>query len=216
MTAVLERVTQPVTVDLAGGHAGAHCLTMATEMHRLLEPRYARGASVMPLGGTFEHWQGCHRTARKRAARALRLGYRFAEIDRPGYEHDVHTVNTSTPERQGRPMSAGYRQQPVFSPIPQLCDRHHIYTYAVLDREETLVAYLWLYRCGDLAMVSSILGHHDRLRDDIMYLLAAGTIAEQTPLGGTLFYNLHSSGTDGLRWFKERIGLAQENVEWVL
>ena len=112
-------------------------------------------------------------------------------------------------------MSDGYQEPPTFSPNPRLCNHHHVYTYGV-HRDSRLAAYLWLYRSGDLAMVSSILGHADQLADEIMYLLVTETVAAQAELGGVMFYNLHSSGTDGLRFFKERIGLAPADVEWVL
>jgi hypothetical protein len=33
---------------------------------------------------------------------------------------------------------------------------------------------------------------------------------------GVVVYNRHDSGTDGLRWFKERLGLSEARVEWSL
>jgi hypothetical protein len=73
-----------------------------------------------------------------------------------------------------------------------------------------------LYRCGGLSLISMILGHGDHLRDDIMYLLAAGMIAAHAADGGVLFYNRHDSGTDGLRYYKERLGFAERDVEFML
>jgi hypothetical protein len=203
-----------VTVNL-GGCAQAHCLEMAWRLKRQLDPAYSRDASVLPLLDSFHAYQASQRTARKRAARAARLGYRFATIDRAAHADDIHAINTSVPERQGRPMGPGYHERPVYGPNPLLCRRHHVYTYGVLA-EDTLVAYLWLYRSGELAMVSSILGHADHLADNVMYQLFLGVLREQYPLGGTAFYNLHSSGTDGLRFYKERVGLHPGTVRWAL
>lgn len=204
-----------VTVDLAAGHAGPDCLHMAAQTHAQLTRGYTHSVSTMPLDGTIDGYLADHRTARKRAAHAARLGYRFATIDRHQHEDAIFHINTSTPERQGRPMSAGYLERPVFGANPVRCSRHHVYTYGVLA-EDLLVAYLWLYRVGELAMVSSILGHADRLADDVMYLLVTGTVREQIEMGGTLFYNRHDSGTDGLRYFKERVGLSEGDVTWLL
>jgi hypothetical protein len=204
-----------VPVSLAAGHTEPGCFEMSWQLLKQLSNGYRRGASTMPLPSSFEEYLDAHRTARKRSARARRLGYRFDQIDRRRHEQDVYDINTSAPRRQGRPMSAGYHERPRFSDNPIVCPLHHVYTYGVL-RHDRLVAYLWLYRCGELAMVSSILGHADRLTDDIMYLLATETIRVQHAFGGTLFYNLHRSGTDGLRFFKERIGLAPAEVEWLL
>jgi hypothetical protein len=77
---------------------------------------------------------------------------------------------------------------------------------------QPLVAYLWLYRAGDLALVSSILGHGNHLANDVMYLLDAGRDRREAEHGGFLVYNRHDSGTDGLRYFKERIGF--EETKW--
>lgn len=213
MTAVAEQTR--IEVRLQGACAAASCLQMAWDVHRQLSRGgYGHRASGLVLGDHTEYL-ATHRTARKRAQHARNLGYRFATIDRQEHAEDVYAINTSTPERQGRRMSDGYWQRPVFGPNPVLCERHHVYTYGVL-RDDRLDAYLWLYRVGDLAMVSSILGHAYRLRDDIMWLLATETLREQAEIGGVAFYNLHASGTDGLRYFKERLGFRPMEIQWTL
>jgi hypothetical protein len=201
-------------IDLVAGCAQGHCLQMGWQLKRQLDPAYSRGAAVMDITGGFPQFVEGRRTARKRAGRALRFGYRFSEVDRPAYTQDIHDVNTSKRERQGRPMTAGYLQKGVYSPIPMVCPSHHVYTYGILDPDDTLRAYLWLYRSGQLAMVSSILGHADHLENGVMYLLYLGMLEQQWPLGGTVFYNRWDSGTDGLRFFKERVGLHQGDVAW--
>jgi hypothetical protein len=112
-------------------------------------------------------------------------------------------------------MSAGYRTRQAFGPNPIVCAHHHVYTYGVLGGDE-LVAYLWLYRSGEVALVSSILGHADHLAGDVMYLLVAEALRAQESLGGACFYNMHDSGTEGLRFFKERLGFRPAEVEWLL
>jgi len=171
--------------------------------------------STLRIPLSLEEWASEHRTARKRAARALRLGYRVSVVARHEHADDIYAINTSAPERQGRPMSAGYHERPSATPLPAYeCGRHGIHTYGVL-LEDTLVAYLWLYRAGELALVSSILGHHDHLEDGIMFLLFAGMVDAETEHGhGVIVYNRHDSGTDGLRWFKERLGLQERKVAW--
>jgi hypothetical protein len=170
--------------------------------------------SVLPLDRTIEQWRETHRTARKRAAHAERMGYRFELIDRERFSEDIYQINISLDERQGRPMSSSYRQRTDFSKLPDYrCDQHRVNTYGVLTGGR-LVAYLWLYRAGDLALVSSILGHGEHLRGNIMYLLMQGTIERELETGGFLVYNRHDSGTDGLRFYKERMGFTEETVRW--
>lgn len=202
-------------VDLFGGCASTGCLKLAWELkHKLDVDKYRDGISLMPVPASVEEWRDEHRTARKRADRSARLGYRFAEIDRSLYADDIYEINTSLDTRQGRPMSAGYRTRNVPGRLPVYpCGRHAIRTYGVLQ-DDRLRAYLTLYRVNDLALVSMILGHGEHLRDDIMYLLFAGLVADQAGQGGFFYYNTWASGTEGLRYYKARVGFSAHDVEW--
>ena len=167
---------------------------------------------------SLDAWREEHRTARKRADRAWRRGYRFNYVDRHLRSDEVFSINTSRSHRQGRPMTAGYLNPVKFDPLPAYpCDRHAIRTYGVTDPHGTLVAYLWLYRAGDLALVSQILGHADHLENEIMYLLWQGMVAAEAFVDpdGYIVYNRHDSGTDGLRFYKDRVGLREVSVEWL-
>jgi len=216
VSAVLEAPTRAVYVELLAGCSDPTCHAFATPLHRQLDSGAYSECSVLRLPASIEEWQLAHRTARKRAWRAERLGYRFAEIARHEYVDDIFDVNTSMKERQGRPMSAGYHVRPSASPDPLYpCPRHGVHPYGVL-LDETLVAYLWCYRSGDLGLVSSILGHGEHLRHDVMYLLMRGAIERELEHGGFLVYNRHDSGTDGLRFYKERCGFEPTEVAWAL
>ncbi len=209
--------TQPqvVTVNLTAACTRDHCLRMGWQLKRQLDPAYRSDASVLELDGMFTDYLAHRRTARKRAAHAKRLGYTFQPVERHAYEGDIHAINTSMPVRQGRPMAPGYHQKGAYGPNPVVCPRHHVYTYGVLQ-DDRLAAYLWLYRSGQLAMVSSILGHADHLENGVMYLLFLGMLERQFRHGGTAYYNRWSSGTDGLRFFKTRVGMEPGTVNWEL
>jgi hypothetical protein len=201
-------------------HAGCDhgsCADLAHKIHAQLdEPKYRDGISLMPMPESLAEWRAEHRTARKRADRAARLGYEFADISYADFNDDIHAINTSKHVRQGRPMSTGYFQRHNHGRLPEYpCDLHAIRTYGVL-KDGTLVAYMTLYRVGDLSLVSMILGHGDHLANDIMYLLFAGMISRHAGEGGWLFYNRHDSGTDGLVYFKERLGFRAADIEWSL
>jgi hypothetical protein len=215
MTATLE--TTLVTINLEGACIDRGCSDLAFRFRNQLGvPNYSNGASVMELPDSLLQWRQHHRTARKRADRGARLGYRFDIIDRSQFNDDIHDINTSLSHRQGRPMAAGYHKQVNHRPLPDYpCDRHRVHTYGVLQNAR-LRAYATLYRVGDLALVSMILGHGEHLRNDVMYLLAAGFIADQVPHGGYLYYNRHDSGTDGLVYYKERLGFHAADITWTL
>src|SRR5262249_53534421 len=97
----------------------ADCAALAERMEaQLVSPTYTDGVSLMAAPASVDEWRAAHRTARKRADRCARLGYRFAEIDRSEHLDAIHEINTSKRERQGRPMSDGYLERPQFGPLP--------------------------------------------------------------------------------------------------
>ncbi len=199
-------------------HAGCdhlECAKFAWPLHRQLSAGAYDECSVLDIPDSIPEWEAQHRTARKRAWRAERLGYRFAQIQRQRYEAEVYDINTSLAHRQGRPMGVGYLERPVFGRDDYPCEFHGVHANGVFDPEQRLVAYLWMYRAGDLALVSQILGHGDHLRNDVMFLLFRGALEREIGVGpGVIVYNRHDSGTDGLRFYKERVGFEERSVEW--
>ena len=112
-------------------------------------------------------------------------------------------------------MSNGYQMMPSTEPLPVYpCGRHGVHTYGVETEDGKLAAYSWVYRSGELALVSTILGHDAHLRDEIMYLLVQGLVPAESPEDGYLVYNRYDSGSDGLRFFKDRCGFQPMSVEW--
>jgi hypothetical protein len=193
--------------------ADSACTQFAYPLFQQLSSGYDECA-VLDLRGV-DAWRDEHRTARKRADRAARRGYRFGPIQRHERADEIKAINLSTPVRQGRPMSAGYHAEPTRSPLPIYpCPMHGVHTYGVETANGELVAYLWGYRSGDLALVSQILGHGDHLENEIMYLLVEGVVRDESELGGYLTYNRYDSGSDGLRFFKDRCGFERTQVEW--
>jgi len=204
----------PISLEV-GCRRSLLCRDIASGLLDQLRQGYEH-CSVLQIPEAIDDWRADHRSARKRAARARRFGYRFQPINRSLYTDDIWAINTSATHRQGRPMTASYRRRPSDAPLPAYaCARHSVRTYGVL-RGDRLRAYLWLYRAGDLALVSSILGHASDLADGIMFLLFDGVLeAETWHTPGVMVYTRHDSGTDGLRFFKERLGFAAAEVAWL-
>ncbi len=208
--------TVATQINLEVGCTHIECAAFAWPLYRQLDTGNYDVMSVAPIQPIGE-WLAEHRTARKRAIRCGKRGYRFVNVRPEDRNEELHAINTSMPERQGRPMSAGYREPPHYTDDPVYpCTRHTVRRYGVEHADGTLVAYLWLYRAGQLALISSILGHAQHLENEIMYLLWAGMVErESAEPGGFIVYNRHDSGTDGLRFYKDRVGLAETPVEWM-
>jgi hypothetical protein len=211
-------MAETVTISLEAVCDHQECAELAYPLHEKLGGGgYSWPCSVLELPDTIIQWETRHRTARKRANRCEQDGYRFAAIRREEHEDDVYEINTSAEHRQGRRMSDTYRLRPVLSPLPDYpCPRHAISAYGVHGPDGPVVAYTWVYRVGQLVMFSTILGHAAHLQRHVMYLLVRGVLAAQLGEPGAAFYNMHNSGTDGLRFFKERCGFQPARVRWEL
>jgi hypothetical protein len=182
---------------------------------------YQNGCSILVLPDTFEaYWEGgAGYGTRRKVRKALKEGYTFGLIERDEYLDDIFAINTSLPERQGREMTEGYRSRPgPYGPLPRYsCPKHQLLTYGVI-KDGHLVAYTWLYQIGEMCLFSTILGHGDHLNAGVMYLLIAETLRDLIPTASTRYamYNMHQSGTEGLRFFKEQMGFRSVWVNWQL
>ena len=212
MTTVETALRISLEVDCAGSELCER--TAGPLLEQLASGDYDR-CSVLELPPSIDVWLEQHRTARKRATRSGRRGYIAGVLEREKHVDEIHEINTSSRIRQGRPMTHGYRTKQTYSPLPAYpCPRHAIRTTGI-SFGGRLVGYLAMYRCGELALVSQILGHADFLEDEIMYQLFAAALKRELGRGpGVVVYNRHDSGTEGLRFFKERLGFEEAEVAW--
>lgn len=195
---------------------GDRCEKLARPVFEQLSSGRYDECAVLPIPGSLDEWRAEHRTARKRIDRCRRLGYSFRPLARERHNAEIHAINVSKPRRQGRPMSEGYQVEPNHGPLPRYeCDRHAIRTWGVWSPTGVPVAYVTIYRCGDLVLVSQILGHGDYEDDGIMHLLFAGALEQEIGNPGAVVYNRWDSGTDGLRQFKGWLGFEPVEVAWL-
>lgn len=213
MTATETALRISLEVDCGGSEL---CGRLASPLLEQLSTGDYDRCSVLEIPPTLEVWLEQHRTARRRATRSGRRGYIAHYLKREEHVDEIHAINRSARMRQGRPMSPGYRSRQTYAPLPAYpCARHAIRTTGVSVLEGPLVAYLVMYRCGGLALVSQILGHAEHLEAEIMYQLFAAALARELGHGpGLVVYNRHDSGTPGLRFYKERLGFEEAVVEW--
>ncbi len=213
-----------------GDTLDAACVELPDQLHQKFMtpgPRaawhgaYQDGASILVLPDDFDaYWSGpAGYGTRRKVRKAQKAGYTFGLVERDRYLDDIFAINTSMTERQGRPMKEPYLERPgPYGPLPDYgCPRHQIRTYGVFH-DGRLVAYTWLYQVGEMCLFSTILGHGDHLSAGVMYLLVAETLRDILAVAGTRYamYNMHASGTEGLRFFKEQMGFRSFWVNWQL
>ncbi|KQQ36222.1 hypothetical protein ASF61_08520 [Duganella sp. Leaf126] len=144
------------------------------------------------------------------ARRARARGYTVAEIDRNDYIDDIHRINTSQPERQGRPMDAAYaRRTDHYTAVDSF--RY----YGVLDAGGRLVAYCDLGIYGDFAATDRLLGYHS---DGVMYLLLADIACRliDERRCNYLMYDTYLGALPGLREFKRKLGFAPYRIRYAI
>jgi len=90
---------------------------------------------------------------------------------------------------------------------------------AVLDAAGVLVAYADISFCGEVAVISRILGYGEYLDNGIMYLLVDGimrlVIERKSKYGQPEWpmYDTLLGAKEGLRYFKERLGFEPYSVK---
>jgi hypothetical protein len=145
--------------------------------------------------------------------KALRAGYLFKEIDPEKHRLAILEINRSASSRQGRSMDESYTTDLIQYPK----DSHNAY-FGVFQ-ENVMVAYLWVVKSGELAVLSRLLGHADHLSNGVMYLLITSYIEQELiKLHDVRFvmYDTFFGAGDGLKLFKTRCGFRPYKVKWLM
>lgn len=217
LTINLERADTPDRICLAYPDRWYDKL-MAPDPQRKGWGKNTVGVSILTLPASYGEWWDGVAYVRRKVRRAERDGYAFTQIDRNDHLDDLYEINTSAPLRQGKTMTDDYLKRPEpTSPLPRFpCARHQQRHYGIV-RDGRLYAYSWVYQVGEVCMFSTILGHADHLDAGIMYSLVNGALADLMEAARPRYamYTMHFAGTDGLRYFKERLGFAPYTVTWI-
>ena len=178
------------------------CVAFAHNLHLQMDSGKYDVCATMPLPRSREAWEAEHRTARKRAWHAEHAGYWAKTLHREQWSTDILEINLSRPYRQGRPMDNSYHH-PTTDALPDYpCGMHAIRGYGVWQLErwsedhaiERLVAYMFVYRAGDLALVSQVLGHAAHEPSGIMYLLFRHALEAEGKIAPIFFNTMEDSG----------------------
>lgn len=145
------------------------------------------------------------------ARRAQARGYQFARIDRNRYVDDIHAINQSMPERQGRPMGAGYKDR-----VAHYKDHENFRYFGVLDASGKLVAYCELGIYGNFALFSRLLGY--RNNDGVMHFMIVEIVSMLIAERSVRYamYDTWFGASEGLRRFKTILGFRPYRVRYAL
>jgi hypothetical protein len=174
------------------------------------------GAALLDLGslGSAEQYLELIRGKNAgawHAKRARGRGYRLRHINRNAHIDDIHAINTSLEERQGRPMDAKYREkQAHFDTLA------HFRYYGVFNPEGRLVAYANLGHYGNFASFSQLIGI--RNNDGIMHMMVVDIVSELIGERRVryLMYDTFFGAQPGMQTFKTILGFRPYRVRYML
>jgi hypothetical protein len=174
------------------------------------------GAALLDLGGLDSTEQYLELIKGKNAGawhakRARGRGYRLRHIDRNAHIDDIHAINTSMEERQGRQMDAKYREkQAHFDTLA------HFRYYGVFNTEGRLVAYANLGHYGNFASFSQLIGI--RNNDGIMHMMVVDIVSELIGERQVryLMYDTFFGAQPGMQSFKKILGFRPYRARYAL
>ena len=234
----LERIRRPVLRELARVECGPSSGFWRYLIdHGLVGATARRAPALLPLEryASFRHFSmQVSPHVRRDAAKARKLGCYVREFRPDEQKSGLMAIVRSRPERQGRPMAdrvtgalraerAGL-DEPLRPGLQDPQDRSRWFGVFIGSQEygprtptqqESLVAFINVRRCGELASYGRILGHAAHLKHGIMFLLhleLMERILARTDEGlrgvRYLMYGAWEDSTDGLRIWKSRAGFS--------
>ncbi len=145
-----------IRVDIRGGGAcgqGPDCLEFVASWERWMAKNARRPLAMLDCSPGYRQRLG--RNGRQMLNKADRL-YSYRPIVRNEHLAAMHVVNTSAEVRQGRVMSAAYREPLEPGAAARLCSYHRDEWHGGFE-DGRLVVYARAEMFGDLALLNTIL-----------------------------------------------------------
>lgn len=183
-------------IDLGFSEGGAECDRIGSDTYHYLiacktlpvdwrdkRTFYRQTATILDLA-RFSDFDDYARTVSRKSRgndnravkKALRLGYRTRLIDPDAYQASIDRIRHSKIFRTGGLMLDAIRPHAKLADSgeqavqPPACGIHWSMCWGVF-KDDRLVAYALLTRCGNIVRTVHILGHRDALHDGVMKLL---------------------------------------------
>ncbi len=145
------------------------------------------------------------------ARKARSRGYVVVEIDKNNFVEDIHEINTSLDQRQGRPMAEAYLQKQTQFHL----EKNYKY-FGVLNSAGKLTAYGDIGFFGNFVAFDRLLGL--RNNDGAMHLMVTEIICRmiESHTYGYLMYDTFFGASPGLRNFKMMLGFEPYRAKYSL
>ncbi len=184
------------------------------KMHKHCTKRHPRypvfqnksvGAALVDLSrfGNRDEYMATIAGSNSAAKKARKKGSQVVEIDRNDYIDQIHEINNSLDERQGRPMDEAYRTKATHY------KNEKNYTYmGVFNQAGKLVSYIEYGLYGNFVAIDRLMGL--RNNDGVMHLMiteVASRLIEERKVRYLMYDTFFGAGP-GLQKFKTMFGFA--------
>jgi hypothetical protein len=163
-----------------------------------------------------DYFESLDAKSRNMVRKAKKRGYVYHGFDYNNHLQDMYEINTSKPERQGKPMTDAYTTYPT--PIHSEFQGCHMHKYFRVGgfKNGKMYVYCAVAVVNELAIINTILGHADALTDGIMNGLISYLVQACRVIYGAKYLNylsMESSG-ESLQAFKRSVGFESYQVHF--
>ena len=220
-----------LTIDFElGDSADGKCTALPNDLHtKFTAPnpdyegygKFEVNVAVLVIPENLDDWWGTPESKwmRQKVRGAEKLGYTVQIFEHDDYMDAIHAVNTSLTSRQGVEMSDAYTKAPEpEGKRNQTCPRHRRDWFGAFTADGTLAAYALVIQCGEMLIFTRFLGHGDYRDEGATNFLLYEVVKYRQAESGTKYavYHLQDNGTEGLQFFKRKMGFRGHTVKWVL
>jgi hypothetical protein len=220
-----------VIIDLELGDTDdERCDTLPKTLHgRFTAPNAesgGRGAmevnvALLVIPDDLDDWWGTPESKwmRQKVRYGQKAGYTVRIFEHNDHIDGIHEINNSLESRQGAVMSDAYKDKPApESPRVQTCRRHRRDWFGAFNPDGKLCAYALVIQCGEMLVFSRFLGHGDHRDDGATNVLLYEVVKQRQQESGTRYavYHRQDNGTEGLQFFKRKMGFRGHDVQWLL
>jgi hypothetical protein len=206
------------TVTLGCEPLGRHTYLWLTSNHLTwpVIPYKCFGVAMMPVPQDHATFLAgsARKNLRNKIHRARKAGFTCRRFDPFARHGEILEIYRSTPERQGHAVNyeAG--------PFAQMMEDRPERFYGIFDRHDRLRGFTCPLVTGELAWMRVCIGHHDDLREGIMYAVVSFLVDElsrerqRTGRPLWLMHDFWYGKSEGMRYFIRHCGFDLCNVRW--
>ena len=136
--------------------------------------------------------------------KSIRNGNTFGLFKAIDWSSQMVTINVCNPERQGKPLPDYMYKCTEYE------DHFGEKLLYGIFKDNKLIAYADVVKYGKVWVIGPFMGHADYLKEGIMYHLFDFIQRQHYPL----MYDTFLGNTEGLTYFKKKLGFKEYNVIW--